>query len=115
MIDRIGGERDGNQKGFCHVQRIISDMNHRVDEAHTKRCKAFDLMDSCVIAGLKPSTSSNCKKWFDDTETNMWTDCDKLTFQQVTCWQYALNTKFSKEDRISSKSLAEGVHLQFLY
>ena len=109
MIDRIGGEQDGDQKGFRHVQRIISDMNHRVDEAH-KRCKAFDLMDICNIAGLKPSTSSNCKKWFDETETNMWTDSDKLTLQQVTCWQYALNTKFSKEDRIASRWLKEFIY-----
>ena len=66
MIGLIGGEQDGDQKYFCHVQRIISDMNHRVDEAH-KRCKAFDFMDICLIARLKPSASSNCKKWFDET------------------------------------------------
>ena len=45
-------------------------MNHWADEA-SKRCKAFDLMDICIIAELKPSTSSNCKKWFDKTEADM--------------------------------------------
>ena len=82
MIDRIGGEQYGNQKGVCHAKRIILDTNHRVDEAH-KRCKAFDLMDICIVAGLKPSTSSNRKKWFDDTENNLWTNYDKLAQKQV--------------------------------
>ena len=57
MIDRIGGEQDGNQKGYRHVQCIVLDMSHRVDEAD-RRCKAFDFMDICIVAGLKPSTTS---------------------------------------------------------
>ena len=36
MVERIGGEQDGDQKGFWHIQRIISDMNHRVKEAEKR-------------------------------------------------------------------------------
>ena len=85
IIDRISGEQDGNQKGYRHVQCIVSDMNHRVDEAH-KQCKAFDFMDICSIAINSP-LSKFCAGS-----------------------AYALNTKFSTEDWIASRRLKEFIY-----
>ena len=62
MVERIGGEQDGDQKGFRHIQHIVSDMNHRIKEAN-KRCKSFDFMDICIIAEVGGDTTDpNCTK-----------------------------------------------------
>ena len=68
-------------------------------------------MDICTLAGLGGDTTDpNCTKWFDNTETNLWTQCEKLNKQQVRCWQYAINRRFSKEDRTASCWLKEFIY-----
>ena len=84
MIDRISVEQDGDQKDFWNVQHIILNMNHQANKAN-KRCKTLDLMDICVIAGLRLSTSSDRKKWFDDSKINLWTDYIQEAYQAASC------------------------------
>ena len=68
-------------------------------------------MDICIIAKLGGDTTDpNCTEWFDDSETNLWIEYEKLNKQQVRCWQYAINRKFSKEDRTASRWLKEFIY-----
>ena len=72
-------------------------MNYQVNEAQ-KRCKSFNFMDICVTANLVATRNCECKNWFDNLQTNLWTDYEKLTKQQLRFWQYTVNTRFFKED-----------------
>ena len=40
--------------------------------------------------------------WWDELETNLWEDWDKITERKVTSWQYCINKCFFDEDRTST-------------
>ena len=62
-------------------------------------CLLPQLITSAVLAGL------SCPQWWDETETNIFDEWDKLTLQQVKLWQYCVNKRFSLADRIASSWL----------
>ena len=81
---------DGNQQQFLHIQQMIVGILHQVKEGHS-RSKSMDWMDICLIPKLKRyNNSKNCEEWWDESETNLWTDWDSLEVETTMAWQYSI-------------------------
>ena len=101
---------DGDQQSFLHIQQMIVGVLHRVNEGHS-RSKSMDWMDICLIPRLnRYNNSENCEDWWDESETNLWTDWDSLDVETIMAWQYSINKRFSREDRTGSRWLKEFVY-----
>ena len=65
-------------------------------------------MNICLIPKLKRyNNSDNYEEWWDESETNVWTDWDSLDMETIMAWQYSINKRFSLEDRTGSRWLKE--------
>ena len=55
-----------------------------------------------LIPNFKDTTSCEPSDWWDESETNLWEDWDKISEHQAISWQYCVNKRFSLEYRTSS-------------
>ena len=78
---------------------------HHVKEDH-QQSKAMEFMDICSVSQLNSNLKSKkTVKWWDGSQTKIWTDWDLCTHEQIWRWQYSINKFFSDEDRIASNWL----------
>ena len=80
----------GNNIKSVHIQHSILQLILRSHEAH-QRCKRYDFMSILLIPNFKiPSLAqihpSDPSEWWDESETNLWEDWDKVTERQATSW-----------------------------
>ena len=105
IVTRLSDTDEDNQTRFQHVQQSIVSILHRVREGHS-RAKKMDFMDISTIPRMTGDTSSSDPAdWWDNTETNIWTDWDQLDELQVRGWQYSINKRFGPGDRVASRWL----------
>ena len=99
----------GNQiKSLC-IQHSILQLILCSPEGH-QHCKHYGFMSILFIPNFKApnlnqTQSSDPSDWWDELETNLWEDWDKITKRQATSWQYFINKHFSDKDRASSFGL----------
>lgn len=78
---------DDNQQSCLHIQQMIVGILYRVKKRHS-RSKSMDWIDICLIPKLKRyNNSENCEEWWDESETNLWTDWDSLDVETIMAWQ----------------------------
>ena len=94
----------GNQTKSLRIQNTIMDLMLRLSEGH-HRSKRMDFMDILLVPKLLNSSSPDARDWWDESETNLWTDWDSISERQAISWQWCVNKFFSEEDRISSRWL----------
>ena len=97
-----------NIKSLC-IQHSILQLILCSHEAH-QRCKRYDFMSILLIPNFKTPNLAQThpmdpSDWWDESETNLWEDWDKITKRQATSWQYCINKRFSDKDRTSSRWL----------
>eukprot|EP00956_Cyclotella_meneghiniana_P033577 scaffold97266_cov78-Cyclotella_meneghiniana.AAC.1 len=90
---------EGDHSSKQYIQQTIVGILDRVKEGH-QRAKMVDWMDICVLPKLAGDLRSlNPVDWWDESETNLWTDWDRCTLTQIKAWQYSINKRFSAQDR----------------
>ena len=93
---------EGDHSSKQYIQQTIVGILDRVKEGH-QRAKMVDWMDICVLPKLTGNLRSlNPADWWDESETNLWTDWDRCTLTQIKAWQYSINKRFSAQDRTAS-------------
>ena len=71
----------------------------------------MDFMEVCTLPKLEGNLESDLPEdWWDESETNVWVDFDKLDYETVLSWQYSINKRSSVENRIASRFLKEFVY-----
>ena len=105
-----GASQDGDQNNYLSIERTIVSMIHRVKEGHN-RSQSMDFMEICNLPKLEGNLESDMPEdWWDESETNVWIDFDKVDYETVLAWQYSINKRFSVENRIASRFLKEFVY-----
>ena len=61
------------------------DLLLRVDEG-LHRCKRLDFMDILLIPNFNKTPSNDPADWWDESETNLWTDWDAIAERQALYW-----------------------------
>ena len=105
-----GASQDGDQSDYLSIQQTRVCMAHRAKEGHN-RSQSMDFMEVCTLPKLEGNLESDLPEdWWDESETNVWVDFDKLDYETVLSWQYSINKRFSVENRIASRFLKEFVY-----
>ena len=107
VISRSSGPQIGDEAKSRDIQEQVVGVIHRVKEGK-QHAIAMDMMAVCLLPQLITSAvlaGLPCPQWWDETETNIFDEWDKLTLQQVKLWQYCVNKRFSLADRIASSWL----------
>ena len=101
-IDTRSDAEDGNQTQHQYIQERIVDNLTKLDEA-AKRGLQFDMMDVLMVPTTiaNPTASIACDM-FGFEQVNPFTDWNKLDWNVIATWQWALNTSRQDVDKVSS-------------
>eukprot|EP00956_Cyclotella_meneghiniana_P005534 scaffold7111_cov22-Cyclotella_meneghiniana.AAC.1 len=93
---------EGDHSSRQYIQQTVVSILDRVQEGH-QRSKMMDFMDICTLPKLSGDLrSTNPVDWWDESETNIWTDWDRCSITQVKAWQFSINKRFSPQDQTAS-------------
>jgi hypothetical protein len=105
----LAGGEEGDQSKHAHVQQVIVGVLHRVKEGW-QRSRQMDFMDICTVPRMVGDSRGDPRRWWDNSEINLWTDWDLCEYPQIRRWQWCVNKYFSDEDRIASNWLQSFVY-----
>jgi hypothetical protein len=101
VTDEGANTSSGNQTKSLCIQQTIMDLFLWVQKGlHCLERMVF--MDILKVPAFVNTTSTNPQNWWDESETNMWTDWDSIDERQAVTWQWCINKFFSEEDCTSS-------------
>ena len=65
--------------------------------------RQMDFVDILLVPNFVITTSLDPRDWWDESETNAWTDWDLIDERRVISWQRCINAFFSKDNCTRSK------------